>query len=343
MSHEITVRKDGFAEAAFSLTPAWHGLGQVFDHTMKSKEAFIAAGLDWEVHQIPAYMGWDDAQGQKKFEQVPGHMFNVRSDNREVLGMVSDHYKIVQNTEAFAFLDALVENHEMEYESAFSLYGGRKVVVLARRPGFEQVVEGDAILPYILLSLGHDGTEAIKFGPVATRVVCANTYAMALGEGGVKEMSIRHSGDIQSKLAQARDILGVASKAFEDYAETGRQLAQRRLSWAEWTEYLDIMCPELDPRDPDWTELRAKRLAETRASIMDAYTNDRQRLNGIVQSAWAAYNAVSEHIDHLPRRGASPERKAEARFNTCLYGVGRDMKHRALEAACRFAGIELVV
>lgn len=27
MSHEITVREDGVAEAAFALQPAWHGLG----------------------------------------------------------------------------------------------------------------------------------------------------------------------------------------------------------------------------------------------------------------------------------------------------------------------------
>ena len=62
-----------------------------------------------------------------------------------------------------------------------------------------------------------------------------------------------------------------------------------------------------------------------------------QRLPGIERTAWAAFNAVTEHIDHLPRRGATPERKAEARFNVCLYGPGRDMKERAFQAAYRFA------
>jgi len=44
MAHEITVREDGFAEAAFAMEPAWHGLGTVFGHAMNSAEALSAAG-----------------------------------------------------------------------------------------------------------------------------------------------------------------------------------------------------------------------------------------------------------------------------------------------------------
>jgi hypothetical protein len=43
MAHEITVRADGTAEAAFAMTPAWHGLGVVLDHPMLSKEALMGA------------------------------------------------------------------------------------------------------------------------------------------------------------------------------------------------------------------------------------------------------------------------------------------------------------
>ena len=75
--------------------------------------------------------------------------------------------------------------------------------------------------------------------------------------------------------------------------------------------------------------------------VPDAFLNRRQMLPGMEHSAWAAFCAVTEHIDHLPRRGATQRQKAEARFNVCLYGPGRDMKQRAFEAACRFAGLAL--
>jgi phage/plasmid-like protein (TIGR03299 family) len=347
MSHEITVREDGFAEAAFSLQPAWHGLGTVFDHAMDSKEALSAAGLDWRVVSRPMAVGKpgviDTPDGEIEkivFNEVPNLLANVREDNDEFLGVVTDRYQIVNNTEAFEFLDALVENHDMRYESAFSLSGGKKVVLLGQLPKVDEIAEGDSSLRYVLMSLSHDGTGAIRFGPTAVRVVCANTYALAVKDKtGVKELSIRHTGNIGEKLNQARKILGIAREQFEEHSERSRQLVKYRLSADEWSEYLDLMCPSLDARDPDYTERRAKKIADTRAAIRSNYRNERQTVDGIGESAWAAYNAVSEHIDHLPRRGATQERKAEARFNVTLYGPGRDMKQRAFEAACRFANL----
>jgi len=339
MSHEITIREDGFVEAAFSLQPAWHGLGTVFDEVMTSRQAIEGAGLDWTVQQEPVFRSKSSLGNPPVYEEVPGLFFNVRSDNGKILGTVTNHYKVIQNVEAFEFLDALVENHEMRYESAFSLYGGRWVVLLARMPGVDKIIENDPVLRYIMMSIFHDGTGAIKFGPTAVRVVCANTYALALSAGPIRELSIRHKGDIKAKLSQARNILGIASREFEQYAEHSQVLAERRLAATEWREYLDIICPLLDPRDPDYTERRAANLSETRRLITRAYTNERQAT--APNTAWAAYNAVAEHIDHLPRRGASSRKKAEARFNVCLYGTGMNMKERAFRTACRFAGIDL--
>ncbi len=346
MSHEITVREDGFAEAAFSLQPAWHGLGTTFDHAMDSREALTAAGLDWSVVSRPMAVGKpgviETPEGPVEkniFTEVPNLLANVREDNGSFLGVVTDRYQIVQNTEAFEFLDALVQEHEMKYESAFSLCGGKKVVLLGQLPQVDEIVEGDSALRYVLMSLSHDGTGAIKFGPTAVRVVCANTYALAVKDKqGVKELAIRHTGNIGEKLNQARKILGVAHEQFKEYTERSRDLAKYQLTTAEWLEYLNLLCPPLDARDPDYTERRAKRIGETRAAIQANYQGERQAIAGIGGTAWAAYNAVSEHIDHLPRRGATQTRRSEARFNVVMYGPGRDMKQRAFEAACRFAG-----
>jgi phage/plasmid-like protein (TIGR03299 family) len=355
VAHEITTREDGTAEAAFALEPAWHGLGVVLDHPMTSQEALTAARLDWQVVQRPVAVGVPETietpEGQVeaiRYHDIPGMLANVRADNGTVLGTVSDAYKVIQNTEAFSFLDGLIADHAMQYESAFSLSGGKRVVLLGKLPKVDEIVRGDETLRYVLLSLHHDGGGAIRFGPTAVRVVCANTYAMALGRGTIgdlkaddfsREVAIRHMGDVKVKLEAARQILVAANQQFDAHAEASRKLAESRMTAAEWDAYLDLMCPRLDPRDPDYTEKRAARIADTRKAICMAHWNDRQTLPGIQETAWAAYNAVAEHIDHLPRRGATRERKAEARFSVCLYGPGRDMKRRAFEAACRFAGI----
>ena len=341
MSHEITIRDDGFAEAAYNMTPAWHGLGKVYDEPMTSLEALEGAGLDWAVEQKDVFQKHEVDPSQSLItswhEQVPGFQLNLRSDTGALLGMVSEHYKVVQNTEAFQFLDQLVEDHQMMYESAFSLRGGKKVVLLAKMPGARVVVEGDHLLDYVVLSLGHDGTEAVLFGPTSVRVVCANTYAMALYEGHTRGLSIRHSGNIKEKLSQARGILSLANKQFARYAEIGKTLAQRRLSKEEWTIYLDLLCPELDPLDPNHTDRRAEKVIDTRHNISVAFRNERQ--DTAPESAWVAFQAVAEVVDHLPRKGRGVLAKAEARFNTCLSGVGQDLKERAFQAACNVAGI----
>lgn len=345
MGHEITVRKDGTAEAAFALTPAWHGLGTVLDHPMTSEEAITAAHLDWRVIQrevaqiVPKTIETPEGPVQSRTARIiPGHFANVREDDGTVLGLVAGMYKVVQNREAFEFLDALIQEEAILYETAFSLRGGKWVVMVGRLPESRQIVQGDEVLRYVMLSTCHDGTGSVKFGPTSVRVVCANTYAMALDKRTTRDLAVPHTGDLKGKLAEARKILLDVGEMFDVYESQASKLAEVKLSKEEWIQYLDLLCPELDRRDPDWTERREEAIRKTRLSILSAYCNPRQ---GLAEgTAWAAFNAVTEHVDHLPRRGASRRAKAEARFNVALYGIGRDMKERAFRAACRFAKVE---
>lgn len=350
MAHEITIREDGFAEAAFARDAAWHGLGQIVAGAMSSKEALEQAGLDWEVAPRPLWYGEpktiqtpEGPVDTYDYHEVEGNVANVRADTGLVMGIVSDKYQIVQNAEAFDFLDSLLENHELEYESAFSLRGGRNVVITALLPGVDEIVDGDAMLRYILLGMAHDGTAAINFGLTSTRVVCANTYRFALDSDGktIKELSIRHAGKISDRLERAREIIGVANAGFDSYTDVCRKLADCQLSRDDFGAYLDVMCPVPAKLDPDWTATREKRILETRDAIKRLYDEaEGCQLDGVRGTAWAAFNAITEHVDHLPRRGATPERRAEARFNVTLYGAGRDQKDRAFKAACRLAAIE---
>ena len=75
----------------------WHGLGTKVLEAPASKDALQLAGLDWRVLQEPIYTAME--------ELVDGYKANVRDSDRKVLGVVTDRYRVVQNTEAFAFTD----------------------------------------------------------------------------------------------------------------------------------------------------------------------------------------------------------------------------------------------
>lgn len=88
-----------------------------------------------------AHEGW----GGPVHEGVPGFYATVRQDTREVRGIVGERYRIVQNGEAFAFIDQLLDS-AVNFETADSLNGGRRVWVLATL--LEHVeVGGDLVKP----------------------------------------------------------------------------------------------------------------------------------------------------------------------------------------------------
>ena len=103
----------------------WHGLGvQVMD-APTSYDALILAGLDWQVEQYSVYTSAGD--------RIPGYKVNTRSTDHAPLGIVTDRYQVVQNSDAFKFTDDLL-GEGVTYETAGSLQGGRKVWLLARMP-----------------------------------------------------------------------------------------------------------------------------------------------------------------------------------------------------------------
>jgi len=66
-----------------------------------------------------------------------------------VLGIVGERYRIVQNEEAFQFVDQLIGS-SLHFETAGSLNGGRRVWVLATLPEHVEI-GGDPVRPYVLL------------------------------------------------------------------------------------------------------------------------------------------------------------------------------------------------
>lgn len=90
----------------------WHGLGTIVKEAPTSDDAIRLAGLDWKVVQGPAYSRYN-----KKEIIIPNHKANIRDSDGMILGVVKDRYKIVQNSEAFAFTDALL-GEGITYETA---------------------------------------------------------------------------------------------------------------------------------------------------------------------------------------------------------------------------------
>jgi phage/plasmid-like protein (TIGR03299 family) len=264
----------------------WHGLGTMVETAPTSADALKLAGLDWRVDQRNIQV----CGGAK----IPNYKANVRDSDGRVLGVVTDRYKTVQNTEAFDFTDELIGGGDVRYESAGSLLGGKKIWLLAKLPDTE--ILGDKTEPFLCFSNTHDGSGAIRVCMTPVRVVCNNTLNLAL-HSAKRAWSVRHTGDIQSKLHDARVCLEMANRYMEDLSEYADRLANTSVTDERIKEILDELFPVTD----DSSE-REKRNMETMKTeyMVCMLAPDILKFKN---TAWGAINAMSDMVTHnAPRR-----------------------------------------
>lgn len=278
MSHEV--------ESMFSVreTP-WHGLGTIVQDAPTSAEALKLAGLDWTVESKPVYVDGN--------VQVPGYRANVRSSDNSVLGIVSQRYSIVQNSEAFEFTDSLIGD-TVHYETAGSLRNGKTIWLLAKMEG--RKILGDAVDPYICFTNSHDGLGSIKVCMTPIRVVCNNTLNLALSHHS-RSWSTRHIGDVSSKLEEAQRTLGLANAYMDQLAETADQLANTTIPNADVERFINDMFPVPD----DATDRMKRNADELKEQMTICYLSpDIQQFRN---TAWGLVNAASDFATHRkPKR-----------------------------------------
>ena len=115
-----------------------------------------------------------------------GFKTNVREDTGDVLGIVSDEYEVVDNAEAFRFLGELISS-DMRFETAGSLWDGRRVWVLARLPEYVEL-GGELAATYVYVANSHDNSMAVTAAVTPIRIVCANTLSAAVRQPSAASM-----------------------------------------------------------------------------------------------------------------------------------------------------------
>lgn len=269
----------------YTRTVPWHGLGTKVDEAPTSADALRLAGLDWTVDQKNIQL----CGGAK----IQNYKANVRSSDGHVLGIVSDRYKIVQNNEAFEFTDSIIGG-DVRYETAGSLNGGKKIWLLAKLP--ETEIAGDKTEPYMCFSNTHDGSGAIRVCMTPVRVVCSNTLNLAL-DTAKRAWSVRHTGDLQSKMHEARICLQMANAYMGELAKEADRLANTTVTRAQLDQILD----ELFPIDESSSQREKENVKKLKDEFMVCYfAPDILKFRG---TAWGAVNAMSDMISHnAPRR-----------------------------------------
>lgn len=330
MSHEIT-NSDAYGEVRSRGNRAWHGLGIEIPAGIGAEDGFERIGLGWDTELCPLTTVLETPEGTIRIP-LPEHQAHVRKDNRSVLGVVGSGYQQIPNKAMAQFADALVGlQGGIELETGGSLRGGRRVFALVRLPKVIEVTQQDILKQYVLLSNSHDGSAAFQVYPTSIRVVCANTLRWSERDAG-RGIKFRHSGDIQQKIEFARQALGIVLKESERLESMARALRAVQLDTTSTKQYMLEVYHEtfgkVDETDEKATQRRDKIVGEWIANLSD----ERQMLDGIRGTAWAAYNAISQWHDHERGRFRSVF-ESDARVHSNLWGTAHRAKKAAFDAA----------
>lgn len=306
----------------------WHRLGRVIKDAPTIAEGLVAANLGWTVE--PRELTYVAGDGLR--QPVPNRAI-IRTDTQDLLGVVGPNYTPLQNTEAFKFFEPWVESGLVSLETAGSLFSGRRIWVLGKiNAEPSEIVQGDIVEKYVLLSNGHDGTMAVRTGFTPIRVVCNNTLSAA--HRGNKLLRIFHSKKVSEAVQSAQEIIDVVQRDFLATEDQYKFLAKRSVADQETIRRLVKVVFFKDKADEELEKDRQKAFFDSMVeTIKERFEvglgND---MKGVRGTYWALYDGVTQYLSH--EAGTNDER----RLNNLWFGGGKKQNDEALELCLEMAG-----
>ena len=289
-------------------------IGTEVDSNKSISTVFKENGLDWEVLQKPVYDSVVD---------VHNSVINYRSDNNGFLGIVSNsHYKVVNNIDAFNFIDDL---NSFTMEKVGMMNEGQEVFVVGKMNTMFEISENDQVQLYASFIHGHNGKSAIRLIITPIRMFCTNQLNLMLSNAAFS-YSIRHSGDVYSKLCRIQQAFNMNT---EYMLELGTKL--HGMTQAEANMSIDDFLDKLIPLESESTKVINRR-ENIISTIRDLYNNkdDNQNYKG---TQFGMLNAVADYVSHQKIKQFSPESNTKAFFKSIENNELLNKAHDILMAA----------
>ena len=307
-------------------------VGRPIQGATNLEEAIVQAGLDYEVQKLPIF--FNPRIGKTpKMTKIPDRYVVYRTDSYTPMGVVGKKYEILQNREAFNFLDSLIAGGAMfETAGTYGLNGAKSFISISTQ---KLKVLDDDIQPYIVLTNSFDGTGTIKVSFSPIRVFCSNTLALISKK--VKNMklnnfSVRHTKSMKIAMEQGKEILFQNTQYLETLKAISELLAVTPFS----EEAFKKMCEVFYPIDNNQTKKAVTMNTEMLEELFRAYKQD--DLGNFSGTAYRAFQAISDFESHKTSQ-RSTDRENERGLVMAVNGM--PILTRALEYIMDQTGVKL--
>lgn len=259
----------------------WSNLGSPISSGSRVVEALGESNLNWTVAGVPLY-----ANGAL----VEGYQANVRVSDGQVLGLVSDRYQIIQNQQAFGFVDDLL-SEGLQFVSGGTYQEGQRVWLLGKMPE-EFFLGGDLTETYLLFLNSHDGSSSFKVALTPLRILCQNAINLGLQRAS-RVWSFMHTKTVQHRLQTAINTLAHTQSCLSALQGEVELLQRTPLSDARVHQFVHTLLP----LSVEASTVQERNLERQRTDLLDRFYFAPD-LDGMPKDGWRFINAVSDYVTH---------------------------------------------
>lgn len=298
-------------------TATWSKVGKSVEECRNMEQVLKASGLDYTVEKRPVFMN-DEFM---KPHMIPNRFATVRNTDGHPYDVVSDKFEIIQNREAFDFVNYMGD--ELTFEKAGETANGM-VYIIGKLP--EVNVLGDKFTPYVLFRNGFNGKTKITAAVSPLRIVCQNQFNFAFKNTN-NAITIRHVRNAEAKLEEARETLRMTTEYMTQLTEMAEHFAGMKITGDRMERIVKYLFPI--PENTNINPFKRKNLEDQRAAFIEAHNaDDNSNFRG---TAWGLVNAYTDFITHKEPAGKREDR-FEGKFMTTTFKVTMNPIVDAIEA-----------
>lgn len=303
-----------------------------------ASEAARQAGLDWNVMlaDMQAYVTNEVNPYEKvtDYYSIPRKQAVLKlgkDNNNQVIGVVGEKYKVVQNMEVFGALDSLVDSGDARFTAAGEYNNGSNIWMVMELPVGVNVA-GDPHAAFLLVQSSHDGSCAVRIRPILERLFCANQINRLITKKHTNDHTyvMKHTTNSKLSASEIGNIIQLSYDSIQEYEEVADALLKREASHAQARDYFKRVwkLPSTVEGKPYHMLTQGERRQQTiaitaRDKAFQIYSESETQEN-IRGTAFGMWQAVVEYADHHASGGS------EKRAVATLSGRNDKVKDKAL-------------
>jgi len=321
-----------FESGVFAQKPAWHKMGIVLDnqdHFTPEEGLRLCPQFASDLDVYPLV-----AQSPNGDLLQTSDLAIVRSYDQKVVGTGKAQLAqgICDGKRLLQILQSVLGQGQVKLESMGTLKDGSILWALAQLCDFE-VAPGDRIKSYQFVGTGLNGNQSTVFGDTDVRVVCSNTYAMAMRDVTTK---IKHTQNHEYRLLNAEKILAETFENMKKRNEEYKAMAERKLLSVESDHYFKTVLGV-----EKQIELKT-RTQNTLDKIRELYEVGDDLSNKTIGTLWGAFNAITNYANHhsVIRGEFTDKEKTQyaddaghKRMHNVFFGSGASLMNKAQQVA----------